>query len=152
MFHAGRGEFHRKWLCLLAILALLAGCNESELVEIWVDGVSAWVEIADTDERRRTGLMQRRKLGPDEGMLLVFPTPRVQQIWMLNTPIPLDVGFFDAEGVLLNSVSMPPDGGRTIHKSTGPAVYALEMNIGWFERKGINTGARLNLPYVIEGR
>jgi len=152
LFHAGRGKSHRKWLPLWGILALLAGCNESELVEIRVNGVSAWVEIADTDERRRTGLMRRQNLGRDEGMLLVFPMPRIQQIWMLNTPMPLDVGFFDADGVLLNSVSMSPDGGRTIHESTGPAVYALEMNIGWFERNGISPRAQLNLPYAIEGR
>jgi uncharacterized membrane protein (UPF0127 family) len=97
------------------------------------------------------GLMQRQDLGRDEGMLLVFPAPRVQQIWMLNTPIPLDAGFFDADGVLLNTVSMSPDGGRTIHESTGPAIYALEMNIGWFERNGLSPGARLNLPLPIVG-
>ncbi len=136
----------------MGMLLLLAGCNESELVEIRVDGARAWVEIADTDQRRRTGLMHRQELGRDEGMLMVFPVPRIQQIWMLNTPIPLDVGFFDADGVLLNTVSMSPDGGRTIHESTGPALYALEMNIGWFGNNGIAPGARLSLPYVIEGR
>jgi len=146
-----REKCHIKWLPLWWILALLAGCNESELVDIRVDGVGAWVEIADTDERRRKGLMQRQDLGQDEGMLLVFPTPRVQQIWMLNTPIPLDAGFFDADGVLLNIASMSPDGGRTIHASKGPAIYALEMNIGWFERNGIRSGARLNLPFPILG-
>ena len=71
-----REKRHIKWLPLWWILALLAGCNESELVDIRVDGVGAWVEIADTDERRRKGLMQRQDLGQDEGMLLVFPTPR----------------------------------------------------------------------------
>ncbi len=152
LFHAVRAKCYTKWLPLWGVLALLAGCNESELVEIRVDGVSAWVEIADTDERRRRGLMQRQDLGRDEGMLLVFPTPRVQQIWMLNTPIPLDAGFFDADGVLLNTVSMSPDGGRTIHESMGPATHVLEMNIGWFERNALRPGARLNLPYVIEGR
>jgi uncharacterized membrane protein (UPF0127 family) len=152
LFHAGRGIIYGKWLMLWAVLALSAGCNESDLVEIRVDNISLWVEIADTDQRRRTGLMHRQELGRDEGMLMIFPTPRVQQIWMLNTPIPLDVGFFDANGVLLNTVSMSPDGGRTIHESTGPALYALEMNIGWFGKNGIAPGARLSLPYGIEGR
>ncbi len=67
-------------------------------------------------------------------------------------PYSLDVGFFDTAGVLLNIVSMEPDGGETIYHSSASALYALEMNRGWFERKGIRPGAHLQLPRVIRGR
>ena len=113
---------------------------------------SAMVELASTPEERRQGLMGRVELGPDQGMLLAYPTSAILNIWMLNTSIPLDVGFFDARGSLVNYRSMWPDGGKLIHTSLRPAVYALEMNIGWFEQHGIEPGAVLKLPYPIQAR
>ena len=91
-------------------------------------------------------------LEEDHGMLLVFPREKELKIWMLNTPLPLDVGFFDRHGVLINSLSMEPDGGAVVHHSDAPALFALEMNQGWFKRNGIGKGARLNLPHAIVGR
>lgn len=134
---------------LLLALWLLAACDYHQRIKIGVGQARAMVELANTLEQRRQGLMGRTELGPDQGMLLVFPTPDVLRIWMLNTPIPLDVGFFDADGRLINSVSMWPDGGRRIHASQGPALYALEMNLGWFARQGISAGDQLKLPFPV---
>ncbi|MEJ1295961.1 MAG: DUF192 domain-containing protein [Candidatus Sedimenticola sp. (ex Thyasira tokunagai)] len=139
--------------CLLPIILLmLSGCQESELITIHVGEVSADVELAATGERRRQGLMHRKSLDRDRGMLMVFPQAKQQKMWMLNMQIPLDVGFFDDDGVLLNIVTMEPDGGKTIHRSIAPALYALEMNRGWYARNGIEPGVGLYLPRVIEGR
>ncbi len=96
--------------------------------------------------------MQRPSLAADEGMLLVFPRALVLEMWMLNTLIPLDVGFFDRQGRLINWLSMEPDGGRRIHTSSAPARYALEMNQGWFTRHHIRAGARLVLPHPVDAR
>lgn len=136
---------------LALMLFLLSGCDEPERISIQVGNINAKVEVAALPNIRRKGLMDRMHLGVNEGMLLVFPREKLLQMWMLNTLIPLDVGFFDSSGLLLNIVTMEPDGGKAIHKSAGLAVYALEMNKGWFSRHGIQSGVTLRLPYVIQG-
>ena len=130
-------------VCLCPLLT--SACARQGLVDIRVGGVGARVELAVTDEHRRRGLMQRQSLAADEGLLMVFPETQVVQLWMLNVPIPLDVGFFDDSGALLHTLSMQPDGGRRIYRSSAPARYALEMNSGWFDRHGIGPGARLEI-------
>ena len=140
-----------RWLLLLFVL-LLPGCGQDERIEIQVGQVSARVELASTGDARRQGLMGRRSLGQDQGMLMVFPHERTIQIWMLNMEMPIDIGFFDHNGVLLDWRSMEPDGGKRIYASPAPALYALEMNQGWFNRHGLQLGAYLHLPAPVVGR
>ncbi len=137
---------------LLFSLLLLSACQERELITVYVGKTAARVELAATADQRREGLMYRQSLGSNQGLLLVFARPKEQKMWMLNTRIPLDVGFFDAAGVLLNVATMEPDGGKTIHRSVAPALYALEMNRGWFSDNGLVPGERLTLPATIRGR
>ena len=134
------------------LVTLLSACSEAELVGIQVDDINARVELAYTPEGRRLGLMGRQQLGRDEGMLFVFPREKVLEMWMLNVQIPLDVGFFDRNGRLLGWRSMGVDGGKAIYASTAPALYAMEMNQGWFERHPIAPGAQLRLPFPVEAR
>lgn len=142
----------RIYLLLLVGLWSLSGCDGRERIAIEVGQVRAMVELASTAEERRRGLMGRTGLGRDQGMLMVYPSPGNLDIWMLNTNIPLDVGFFDTQGRLVNHRSMWPDGGKKIHTSLGPSLYALEMNMGWFERHGLKPGVKLRLPYPIRAR
>jgi uncharacterized membrane protein (UPF0127 family) len=135
---------------LLVFVLLSIGCEGRDQIEIGLDEARIRVEIAATPAARQKGLMHRESLERDEGMLFVYPRAGMLGIWMRNTLIPLDVGFFDPQGRLLNWISMQPDGGRTVYRSRGLALYALEMNRGWFERQGIGQGARLQLPYPIE--
>jgi len=95
--------------------------------------------------------MYRGKLGPDEGMLFVFPDTAVRSFWMKNTFIPLDVGYFDADGYLIEYHSMEPDNDRKTYTSSEPALYALEMRRGWFKEKGLKKYAKMTLPEVITG-
>ncbi len=145
-------------ICLIPLLWLslsISGCEffpSAKLVSARVDDVLIQVAVAADEESRRQGVMGRDSMESDEGMLLVYPKEKIIKLWMLNTHLPLDAGFFDSDGVLVGVVSMNPDGGKQIHASPKPAIYALEMNQGWFERKGIRPGARLKLPYKIEGR
>ncbi len=103
-------------------------------------------EIAATDESRSYGLMQRQSLPPDHGMLFVFDDAGMPCFWMKNTPLPLSIAFIDAQGVIVNIADMEPlslDG----HCPSGPVVYALEMEQGWFKRHQVQAGARVaNLP------
>lgn len=133
-----------EWLLCVCLCWVLLGCaKEPERVIVLVDNISAHVELANTEETRQKGLMHRQSLGKDEGLLIAFPEPQPIALWMLNTPLPLDVGFFDAQGRLFQIISMVPDGGKTTHYSIQPGQYALEMNQGWFNRHGIKVGARL---------
>jgi len=105
------------------------------------------VEIADNEEKREFGLMNRKGLSADEGMLFVFEKPRVLGFWMKNTLIPLSIGYFDAKGKLIQVLEMVPaspiERMPQVYYSSGPATYALEMNKGWFTKKKIRPGALL---------
>ncbi|SEP90407.1 hypothetical protein SAMN05421693_11012 [Ectothiorhodospira magna] len=96
-------------------------------------------EVADTAPLRAQGLMFRESLPPDHGMLFVWEQPEPVAMWMLNTPLPLSVAFIDEQGRILNIARMQPHS-RTLHHAAGPTRYALEMQQGWFEDRGIQSG------------
>jgi uncharacterized membrane protein (UPF0127 family) len=100
------------------------------------------VEVAETEAQRSHGLMFRKKLGRDDGMLFLFQDPGYYAMWMKNTLIPLSVAFIDAHGVILNVVDMEP---QTLdsHQAAGPAVYAIETNKGWFEQHKVGAGDKV---------
>jgi uncharacterized membrane protein (UPF0127 family) len=100
------------------------------------------VELAITEEQREHGLMFRKSLGLDDGMVFVFDEPAYQSMWMKNTLIPLSVAFLDADGRILNVLDMQPETLDT-HTSAGPARYAIETNIGWFERNKVKAGDKV---------
>jgi uncharacterized membrane protein (UPF0127 family) len=99
-------------------------------------------EVANTFETRATGLMFREALGPNEGMLFVFPEPGIECMWMKNTLIPLSVAFIDVDGRIVSISEMKPQT-TTSHCAAKPAKYALEMTHGWFLTKGIKPGAQI---------
>jgi uncharacterized membrane protein (UPF0127 family) len=96
-------------------------------------------EVARSEEQREQGLMFRKKMGANEGMVFVFETPAGICMWMKNTLIPLSVAFIDAKGAILNVEEMKA---QTLdsHCAQGAASYALEMNKGWFKEKNIKPG------------
>jgi uncharacterized protein len=100
-------------------------------------------EIANTFETRMTGLMHRKKLGANNGMLFVFPDVGRHCMWMKNTLVPLSVAFIDESGVILNIADMQPLNEES-HCAAAPARFALEMNQGWFAAKGIKVGAKIS--------
>ena len=102
------------------------------------------VRIADTRRKRQQGLMHVLELGEREGLLMIYQDPRYMELWMKNTPVPLDAGFFDDRGILVDIASMIPDDGERRYPSPGPIKYVLEVNWGWFERHDIRRGARLS--------
>lgn len=100
------------------------------------------VEVAGTPEERQTGLMHRRNLGQDTGMIFIFEQRGLWGMWMKNTLIPLSVAFIGDDGRIINIEDMQPQT-EDSHNATAPARYALEVNLGWFARHGIKAGAKV---------
>jgi uncharacterized membrane protein (UPF0127 family) len=99
-------------------------------------------EVADSFVSRMQGLMHRRSLEPNHGMLFIFDEVTTHCMWMKNTLIPLSVAFIDESGAIVSISEMQPHSEQS-HCAAKPARYALEMNKGWFAAKGIKPGARL---------
>ena len=102
-------------------------------------------EVAQTADERATGLMFRREMAQQDGMLFVFEEPATQCFWMKNTLLPLSVAFVADDGTIVNIEDMAP---QTLdsHCSTKPVRFALEMNQGWFAKRGLKAGSRLSGP------
>jgi uncharacterized membrane protein (UPF0127 family) len=99
-------------------------------------------EVAASNENRMQGLMFRKSMGQNNGMLFVFPEEGQHCMWMKNTLLPLSVAFMDAKGVIVSIHDMDPQS-EVSHCAAAPARFALEMNRGWFRSKGIAAGARI---------
>ena len=136
----------RLLVAALAIVAPLAAAQpQSKLPTL---ALSAGIhviqaEVANTVPSRAQGLMFRKSLAANQGMLFVFAEVERHCMWMRNTYVPLSVAFIDEAGVILNIADMKPQTENS-HCAAGPARYALEMNQGWFAAKGIKPGARLS--------
>lgn len=130
--------------------ALLHVLLISLVAPVWADPLMTYplrigkrtlrVEVAATPEERQTGLMHRRSLGEDQGMLFIFERRGLWGMWMKNTYIPLSVAFIGEDGRIINIEDMVPHT-EDSHNAAAPARYALEMNKGWFARHRIRPGA-----------
>jgi uncharacterized membrane protein (UPF0127 family) len=100
-------------------------------------------QVAQTAEQRSTGLMWRKEMPQHEGMLFVFEQPTMQCFWMKNTLLPLSIAFVADDGTVVNLDDMKPQTTES-HCSAKPVRYVLEMNQGWFAKKGIKSGFRLS--------
>ncbi|HET7764483.1 MAG TPA: DUF192 domain-containing protein [Burkholderiales bacterium] len=125
-----------------AALTATASLAQLPTVELTAGIHLIHAEVADTFESRAQGLMFRKYLGPNEGMLFVFPQIDRPCMWMKNTLIPLSVAFLDAQGKIVSISEMQPQT-EDSHCAAGPAKFALEMAGGWFASKGLKPGATL---------
>lgn len=100
-------------------------------------------QVASLPEERQIGLMHRQDMPPSEGMLFVFEQVGEQCFWMKNTLLPLTAAFISDDGTIVNLVDMKP---QTLepHCSLKPVRFVLEMNQGWFAKKGIKAGSLIN--------
>jgi uncharacterized membrane protein (UPF0127 family) len=116
--------------------------------EAWVifgdDTVHA--EIARTSEERGRGLMYRDDLPPGRGMLFVFSDSAVRSFWMSNTYIPLDIAYLDENLRIVDIQAMEPET-TDPHPSALPAMFALEVPLGWFDERGIEVGAEARVVF-----
>src|SRR3569832_1094854 len=102
-------------------------------------------QIAQNIEQRMTGLLFRKDMPQHEGMLFVFDQPSVQCFWMKNTLLPLTAAFIADDGTIVNLADMKPQSTDSLC-SAKPVRFVLEMNQGWFAKKGIKAGAKISGP------
>ena len=117
--------------------------NEKIEVSIYNKNITFNVEVAKTIEERRTGLMYRKKLLNNEGMLFIFPREKIIQLWMKNTYIPLDVIFISENKVIVDIKKNMEKLSETIVKSKVKSRYALEFNAGLINKLHIEIGDKV---------
>jgi uncharacterized membrane protein (UPF0127 family) len=142
----GRGGY--LIISLIVTLAIITcACSASSLptVTLTVGGNEITAEVADSAEERAIGLMNRKTLPENHGMLFVFDTDSQVSFWMKNTLIPLSIAFISSDGTIRQIEDMEP-GSLASTVSERHVRYALEMNRGWFEENGVGPGDVLSVP------
>jgi uncharacterized membrane protein (UPF0127 family) len=138
-------------LALAALLSpLCASAQEPPQMNLQRVKLSAGMHIIDaqvalTPEQRQIGLMFRKEMPQQEGMIFVFEQASQQCFWMKNTVLPLTAAFVADDGTIVNLADMKPQTTEP-HCSAKPVRYVLEMNKGWFAQKGIKAGSKLGGP------
>ncbi len=108
-------------------------------ITLTVGKQSIQADVAATEETRQKGLMFRKQMGKNEGMLFVFTQPGYYAMWMRNTPINLSVAYLDASGKIVSIHEMEAFS-EVPHQALGPVIYALEMNAKWFANNNVKVG------------
>lgn len=126
---------------LIFILAL-------KTIQIELGGHQLTVEVASQPHERNEGLKNRRHLPENHGMLFVFEEPEILSFWMKDTFIPLSIGYFDQERILIEILDMSPQTKKNqplpLYQSRAPALYALEMPLHWYQEKQIRPGMKFS--------
>lgn len=134
------------WLALVAMLMCLnygAAADPLLTYPLKIKGHALRVELANTEDARRRGLMYRRSLPESYGMIFVYVEAGPNAMWMKNTYVPLSVAFLDSKGRILNIEDMAPNTEQA-HASRGDAKYAIEVNQGWFAQRGVRPGDKVS--------
>jgi uncharacterized membrane protein (UPF0127 family) len=146
---------HRKWAwiwCWLCSLAWAEGAPQLQLPRIQLQAGmhQMQVQVAATPDQRAIGLMHRAEMPQAEGMLFAFEQASQQCFWMKNTLLPLTAAFIADDGTIVNLADMKPQT-TDAHCSDQPVRWVLEMNQGWFAKRGIKAGFKLQGP-VFRGK
>ena len=146
---------HLKWMWIWGCLCSLAwaeGQPQLQLPRIQLQAGmhQMQVQVAATPDQRATGLMHRADMPQGEGMLFAFEQATQQCFWMKNTLLPLTAAFIADDGTIVNLADMKPQT-TDAHCSDQPVRWVLEMNQGWFAKRGIKAGFKLQGP-VFRGK
>lgn len=139
----------RRWVLAL-ILALVSAVAQAqdgpqpklETIELTAGLHVIRAELAVTSTQQMVGMMFRKEMGANEGMLFVNQDSSPRCFWMRNTLLPLSIAFIDDDGTIVNIADMQPLN-ESSHCSARPVRFALEMRQGWFAKRGIKAGFRL---------
>jgi uncharacterized membrane protein (UPF0127 family) len=140
----------------IALLLIGAGCGAKEPAVVAPKAVSDFfaIKVGDRTVRMQLavlmpemqrGLMGRKDLGADEGMIFVYRSPQRMGFWMHDTPTPLDIGFFTPDGTLAEIYPLLPFDERSVASRSDRLQFALEMNQNWYRDNGVRPGVKLDL-------
>ena len=136
----------RLFLSLITVAAGLAHAQEPQMelqrIKLGAGMHQIDSQVAQTPEQRQIGLMWRKSMPTNEGMLFIFEQPSQQCFWMKYTLLPLTAAFVADDGTIVNLADMKPQTTEP-HCSKQPVRYVLEMTQGWFTKKGLKAGAKL---------
>jgi uncharacterized protein len=132
----------RPLVLALLLAALPAHGQKHPVVQLNAGMHLIQAEVVSDSATRAQGLMHRKQLAANAGMLFVFDEHSIHCMWMKNTLIPLSVAFIDDRGAIVNIADMEPHN-EASHCAGQPVKYALEMNRGWFAARGLKPGSRL---------
>jgi uncharacterized membrane protein (UPF0127 family) len=136
----------------LSASATLADADQARVVIETASGPRAFtVEIADDPQERARGLMHRRELARDAGMLFVYDSPQQATFWMKNTPLPLDILFADEAGVIISIARQTTPFSLKNIPSGGAVRGVLEINGGLSDELGVAEGDRMLHPLFAPG-
>ena len=149
------GRMHKRKSIILLVLIfgmlIFVSCTRKSNVKkqavLYINGRALNVEIASNDEERQKGLMYRKELGENEGMLFVFEKDKILSFWMKNTSIPLSIAFLDKNGEVIDIYDMKPFSLEPV-VSTLKCRYALEVNRGFFNKCGLKVGDKIDLTGI----
>jgi len=145
--HNIRMKIRHVLLSLACAAALPAAAQEPQMnlprVKLAAGMHQIDAQVARTPQQRTIGLMFRKEMPQHEGMLFVFEQPSQQCFWMRNTLLPLTAAFVADDGTIVNLADMKPQT-EDSHCSARPVRYVLEMNQGWFAKKGVKAGSKLS--------
>ena len=105
------------------------------------------IEVANDFQERKRGLMYRKALPQDQGMLFKWDSKKIQCMWMKNTSLELNIAFISNQGEILEIFDMMPFSVESICSSR-KVKYALEVNKNWFKENSINVGDKINLSFI----
>lgn len=142
-------------LSLLFLALVLTACQPTKealpladsqtYFPISIGGQALQLQLALTPAEQQKGLMHRDSLAEDHGMLFLFGQPEQRSFWMRNTRIPLDIGYFDASGQLLEIYPLFPFDETSIASISRRVLIAVETNRGWYAAHGVKPGAKIDL-------
>jgi uncharacterized membrane protein (UPF0127 family) len=145
----------------LAVSLLLSGCGRgaapaevetprtvADFFAVRLGDRTVQLQFAVASAEMQRGLMGRRDLQPDQGMIFVYSRPQKLSFWMRNTPTPLDIGYFTADGVLREIYAMHPFDETSVPSVRDDLQFAVEMNQGWYKANNVRPGAQLDLEAV----
>ncbi|MBL64046.1 MAG: hypothetical protein CMI30_11640 [Opitutae bacterium] len=112
---------------------------------IRIDGKTLQLQLAISEKEKNLGLMHRKKLPEDHGMVFLYDKPGRKSFWMKNTWIPLDIGFFSPDGALLEVRKLYPQDETSVKSGSTNVLFAIELNRNAYREKGISIGAKTNL-------
>ncbi|HEY5770680.1 MAG TPA: DUF192 domain-containing protein [Terrimicrobium sp.] len=143
-------------LALLLIVGEILAQEAAQIalpaVTLSVGGKVVTAEVADEPQERATGLMFRKSLAPDSGMLFIMPEPEHASFWMKNTTLPLSVAYINQSGLILEIHDLRPLDEKPVPSTFSNIAYALEMEQGWFARNRILAGDRIKGLPALTGR